>query len=57
MRGRWGGFAEIFVLTFVIAAFYLLVRPRSKAVELVDAISGAAYAIVRRATDLAEGER
>lgn len=45
--GGWLG------LLFVVAVVYVLVRPRSKAAELVTAFGGMLIAIVRRATDLA----
>ncbi len=46
MIGDWLG------LLLVVAIIYVLVRPQSKAAELVDAVGGMLVAIVRRATDL-----
>jgi hypothetical protein len=45
----------VFVL-FLVAIVYVLVRPRSKAAEAVDAIGQMMVALVRRAVDLAAGE-
>jgi hypothetical protein len=39
---------------FVVTIVYVMVRPRSKAGELVDAFGSALTAIVRNAADLAE---
>jgi hypothetical protein len=49
-----GGFGRTDVLGafFAVAALYVLVRPRSAAVDFVQALSGALVALVRRATDL-----
>ena len=41
---------------FVVTIIYVLVRPRSKAGELVGAFGSALTAIVRNAADLAAGE-
>jgi hypothetical protein len=38
---------------FLVAALYVLVRPRSAAVDLVEAFTAGMVALVRRATDLA----
>lgn len=40
-------------LLFIVAIIYVLVRPRSKAAELVDAFGRMLVAMVRSATDLA----
>lgn len=39
-------------LLFVVALFYLLLRPSSKAAELVDAVGKMLVTLVRRATDI-----
>ena len=44
---------DILGLVFVVAIIFILVRPRSHAAELVDAVGGMLVKIVRRATDLA----
>jgi hypothetical protein len=49
MRGR---VADWFVALFVVSLIYVLVRPQSKGVELVDAVSRATTALVKTATDL-----
>lgn len=50
MGGRlWDWLALLLVATIV----YVLVRPRSKAAELVEALGSAFAAMVRTATDLA----
>jgi hypothetical protein len=43
-------------LLFVVLIVFVLVRPRSKAAELVDGIGDMLTALVRRATDLATPE-
>lgn len=49
-----GGLAsDWFGLLFVVAVVYVLVRPSSKAAELVDAVGSLMLALTRRATDLA----
>jgi hypothetical protein len=45
--GDWIG------LLFVVAIVYVLVRPRSKAAETVEALGSMLVSLVRRATDLA----
>src|SRR4029077_10974665 len=40
-------------LVFVAAIVYVLVRPRSKAAELVDGVGNMLVSLVRQATDLA----
>lgn len=45
--GTWFGVA------FLVAVVYVLVRPRSGAAQLVNAVGRAGVAIVRRATDIA----
>lgn len=47
------GLGDWFMLLFVVAAVYVLVRPRSKAAEFVTSIGGMMTAMVRRATDIA----
>jgi hypothetical protein len=42
-----------FALLFVVAMVYVLVRPRSKAAELVDGFGKFVVAMVSKATDLA----
>lgn len=44
--------ADWIVGVFLIAVIYVLVRPRSKAAELVQMFSDAVIAMVRTATDL-----
>lgn len=44
---------DIFAMLFIVAAIYVLVRPRSRAGELVSAVFRAANAMVRKAADLA----
>lgn len=41
------------MLLFVVAIVYMLVRPQSKAAELVDSLGNMLVSIVRRATDVA----
>lgn len=45
--GDWLG------LLFIVAVIYVLVRPRSKAADMVDALGQMLVAMVRSATDLA----
>lgn len=40
-------------LLFLVAVVYVLVRPASKAAELVDAVGSLMLALTRQATDLA----
>ncbi len=47
MLGDWFG------LLFIVVVVYVLVRPRSKAAQLVDAVGSMVTAMVRRATDVA----
>lgn len=42
-----------FALVFIVAVVYVLVRPQSKAAELVGAITDMVTAMVKSATDLA----
>lgn len=42
-------------LLFLVTIIYVLVRPRSKAAELVDGIAQMLIAMVRRATDITSG--
>lgn len=48
--------ADWLALATVVAVVYVLVRPQSKAAELVDAIAGFVIALVRGAVDLASAE-
>ncbi len=48
--------ADIAAGLFVVAIIYVLVRPRSKAGQLVTAFGTALTAIVSNAADLAAGE-
>lgn len=50
---RW---ADVLGLLFGLAIVYVLVRPRSRAGELVDAVANFIGALIRRATDLAATE-
>ena len=45
--GDWLG------LLAIVAIIFLLVRPRSKAAETIDAVGGMLVALVRSATDIA----
>lgn len=49
--GAWGDWLG---LLFLLVIVYLLVRPRSLAVQTVDAFGDMLVAMVRRATDLAD---
>ncbi len=49
---RRGIVADWFVGILLVAIVYVLVRPRSKAAELVTNFSNAVIAMVRAATDL-----
>lgn len=44
---------DFFGLLFLVAIIYVVVRPRSKAAETVDAIGRMLVEMVRRAVDLA----
>lgn len=44
--------ADLVGAFFTVAALYVLVRPRSAAVDLVEAVTKGVSAIVRRAADL-----
>lgn len=44
---------DVLSLAFVVAVMYVLVRPRSKAAEMVEGIGDMLIALVRQATDLA----
>lgn len=44
---------DVLAVGFLLAVVYVLVRPRSGAAQLVQAIGTAGVAIVRRATDTA----
>lgn len=46
-------FADWLGLAFVVAIIYVIVRPRSKAGEAVEAVGQFMISMVRRATDLA----
>lgn len=46
-------FADVIALIFVALIVYILVRPRSKAAELVQMFTDAVIAVIRSATDLA----
>jgi hypothetical protein len=50
MRGFVGDWIG---LLFVVAIIYVLVRPSSKAAELVESLGNMLVALVRRATDIA----
>jgi len=41
---------DIFAGVFIVTILYILVRPQSVAAQAVDAVAGAAVALVRRAT-------
>lgn len=43
---------DVCAVLFVAATIYVLVRPRSKAGDLLDAITAATVAVVSAATDL-----
>jgi hypothetical protein len=45
-------FGDWLAVFFVLAIVYVLVRPRSKAAQLVQAIGTLGTALVRRATDI-----
>lgn len=47
--GDWGDWLAVF---FVLAIVYVLVRPRSQAAQLVQALGTLGTALVRRATDI-----
>jgi hypothetical protein len=47
---------DILALLFVVLIIYILVRPRSKAADLVQAVGDFLISIVRAATNLATGE-
>ncbi len=47
------GLADWIALVFLVALVYVLVRPRSRASELVEAFGNMVVSMVRRATDLA----
>ena len=42
-------------LLFLVTIIFVLVRPRSKAAELVEAVGSMMVNMVRRATDIASG--
>lgn len=44
---------DVLALAFVVAVVYVLVRPRSKAADLVEGVGNMMIALVRQATDLA----
>jgi hypothetical protein len=44
---------DVLALVFILAVIYVLVRPKSKAGELVDGVGNMLIALVRQATDLA----
>lgn len=48
------GLADWFAVLFIVAIIYVLVRPRSKAAELVDGFGRFVIALVSKATDLAD---
>ena len=43
---------DMLALVFLAAALYMVVRPQSKATQLVQVAGRAAVAVVRRATDI-----
>lgn len=49
----WARFGDAFAVVFIVAIVYVLVRPRSKAGDLVEAVADLIIALVRGATDLA----
>jgi len=50
-RGQLGPLiGDVITGLFVVTVLYILVRPQSVAAQAVDAVSGAAIALVRRAT-------
>lgn len=50
MRSNIG---DVLAISFVLAIVYVLVRPRSKAAEAIQAVGDMLVAMVRRAVDLA----
>lgn len=46
-------FADVFALIFIVLIVYILVRPRSKAADLVQAFTDAIIAVLRAATSMA----
>lgn len=49
------GWGDWLALVLVVAIVYLLVRPSSKAAEMVDAFGRLMIGLVKSATDLANG--
>lgn len=47
-------FADWLGLAFVVAIIYVIVRPRSKVGEAVEALGSLMISLVRKATDLAD---
>jgi len=47
------GWADWAGVVFVVAVVYVLVRPNSRAAELVEGFTGMLTAMIRRAADLA----
>lgn len=45
--------ADLLAAVFLVAVVYVLVRPRSKGVDLVNGFAASVTAIVQSATDLA----